>query len=140
MYTFCDCLILNRVTVTQASSSKEDGNFRFVEQPSEDFFCPVTLCLLLQPHLTTCCGTHLSQEAANKIMRDKKPCPLCKASNWMTMLDKFFQRRVMELHVFCTHNERGCGWQGALSDLERHVQSCPMKDSPLMADLVQLPL
>ena len=41
-----------------------EEDYPFVEQPSDDFFCPVTFSLLLQPHLTSCCGKHLSQEAA----------------------------------------------------------------------------
>ena len=47
------------------------------------------------------------------------------------MIDKNFLRQVNELRVFCRHEDRGCGWQGKLSGLERHVQSCPMKTAPL---------
>ena len=95
--------------------------FPFVEQPSEDFFCPVTYGLLLQPHLTACCGKHLSREAATWIQREGGACPLCKKPHLKTMLDKRFRRQVNELRVFCRHEDRGCGWQGELSDLECHV-------------------
>ena len=40
-----------------------EETFLFVEQPPADFFCPVTTDLLLQPHLTSCCGNYLSEEA-----------------------------------------------------------------------------
>ena len=40
------------------------------------------------------------------------------------------------LHVFCRHEDRGCGWHGELSDLECHIQSCPQKDGPLMTELI----
>ena len=53
------------------------------------------------------------------------------------MLNKHFQRLVNALHVFCRHEDRGCGWHGELSALERHIQSCPMKDRPLMTDLLK---
>ena len=53
------------------------------------------------------------------------------------MLNKHYQRQVNALHVFCRHEDRGCGWCGELSDLERHIQSCPMTDTPLMTDLLQ---
>ena len=56
------------------------------------------------------------------------------------MLNKHFQRQVNALHVFCHHEDRGCGWQGELSALERHIQSCPMADRPLMTDLLKLSL
>ena len=110
---------------------EEDYPLKFVEQPSKDFFCPVTYGLLLQPHLTSCCGKHLSQEAATRIQREGEPCPLCKRPYWRTMKNKGFRRQVNELRVFCRHEDRGCGWQGELSDLERHVQSCPIRDQPL---------
>ena len=41
-----------------------ERDFFFVERPSQDFFCPVSLELLLEPQLTSCCGHHLSLEAA----------------------------------------------------------------------------
>ena len=122
----------------QPPPAEED--FPFVDWPPEDFFCPVTYGLLLQPHLTACCGNHFSQDAVTKIQRGKGTCPLCNEPHFDTMLNKWFRRRVYELHVFCRHEDRGCGWQGELSDLEHHVQSCPMKTTPLMTDLQKLPV
>lgn len=115
-------------------------DYLFVEQPSDDFFCPVTFGLLLKPHLTSCCGKHLSHEAATRIQREGGACPLCKKPRWSTMLSKHFQRQVKSLHVFCRHEERGCGWQGELAAFQHHVQSCPMSEAPLMMDLLKSPL
>ena len=119
-------------------SSEED--YPFVEQPSKDFFCPVTFGLLLQPHLTSCCGNHISQEAASRIQRERGVCPLCNTHPWSTVLNKHFQRQVKSLRVFCRHDDRGCRWQGELEEIESHIQSCPMRDTPLMTDLIKLPL
>ena len=118
----------------------KEREYHFVEQLSKDFFCPVTLDLLLQPYQTNCCGKHLSQEAATRIEGEGRACPLCKEPHLNTMLDKWFRRQVHELHVFCRHEDRGCGWQGELSDLEFHVQACPLKTAPLMTDLLKLPV
>ena len=116
---------------SQASLAEQD--FLFVEQPSENFFCPVTYGLLLQPHLTACCGKHLSQEAAMKIQGETTiwlqgeggACPLCNMPDFVTLQDKCFLRKVKKLRVFCRHKERGCKWQGELFDLDHHLQSCP---------------
>ncbi|CAI8020848.1 hypothetical protein GBAR_LOCUS12429 [Geodia barretti] len=70
----------------QVSSVDED--YPFVEEPSDDFFCPVTTGVLLHPHLTSCCGNHLSEEAASRIQRDGGACPLCKKKDWSTVLNK----------------------------------------------------
>ena len=117
-----------------------EENYPFIEQPDEDFLCPVTFGLLLQPQLTSCCGKHLSQEAATRIQRGGGACPLCKMPRWSTVLNKHFQRQVNQLRVFCHHEDQECGWQGELSDLKRHIQSCPMRDQPLMTELLKLPL
>ena len=117
---------------TTQPGTNDIDEYPFVEQPSEDFFCPVTLGLLLQPHLTSCCGKHLSQEAATRIKKEKGACPLCKQSRWKGMLDKNFRRQVNSLHVLCRHENRGCGWQGELAAFHRHVGSCPMRDAPLL--------
>ena len=119
-------------------SSEED--YLFVEQPSKDLFCPVTFALLLQPHLTSCCGNHISQEAASRIQRKGGACPLCNTYSLRTVLNKHFQRQVKSLHVFCRHDDRGCGWQGELANFDSHVQSCPMRDALLMTELMKLPL
>ena len=135
--TWCTHHIYFRIS-DQPTPAQED--FPFIEQPSEEFFCPVTYGLLLQPHLTACCGKHLSQEAATRIQGEGGACPLCNEPHLTTVLDKRFRRQVNEFRVFCHHEDRGCGWQGELSDLERHVQSCPMKTTPLMTDLLKLPV
>ena len=111
------------------------SDYQFVEQPSQDFFCPVTCGLLLQPHLTSCCGNHISQEAASRIQRERGACPIYKTNPWNTMFSKHFHRQVKSCCVFCRHDDRGCGWQGELAEFDNHIQSCPMKDAPLMTSL-----
>ncbi|CAI8028766.1 TNF receptor-associated factor 4 [Geodia barretti] len=115
---------------TEESRLSPEEDYPFVEKPSEDFFCPVTLGLLLQPHQTSCCGKHLSEESATRIQREGGPCPLCKSPDWSTVLDKHVRRQVKELRVFCRHKEKGCWWKGELSDFTKHVQSCRFRYLP----------
>ena len=42
----------------------------------------------------------------------------------------YFHHQVHKLCVVCRHKERGCGWEGELSALEHHVESCSWKNSP----------
>ncbi|CAI8018852.1 TNF receptor-associated factor 4, partial [Geodia barretti] len=115
---------------TEESRLSPEEDYPFVEKPTEDFFCPVTLGLLLQPHLTSCCGKHLSEESATRIQGEGGPCPLCKSPDWSTLLDKHVRRQVKELHVFCRHKEKGCRWKGELSHFTQHVQSCQFRNLP----------
>ena len=96
----------------------------FAEQPPGDFYCPVSKDLLLQPHLTSCCGQHFSQFAAIRIQREGGACPLCKANHWSTMLNKRFQRKINVLQVFCCHKDKGCDWMGNLTNIFLHILSC----------------
>ena len=100
----------------------------------------MTTGVLLQPHLTSCCGNHLSEEAAARIKVKEGACPLCKEEYWSTMFSKHFQRQVNSLRVFCRREDRGCGWQGELAAFHHHVESCPMRDGPPMTELVKLPV
>ena len=101
--------------------------FDFVERPSKDFFCPVTFELLLDPHLTACCGNHLSQRAVSRLKREGNPCPICKKPSLATMLDKFHRRRVQAVQVRCPHTPGGCEWVGEVGELSQHIQSCPIR-------------
>ena len=111
-----------RATQTVQRSAEEE--YLFAEQPPDDFYCPVLKDLLLQPLLTSCCGQHLSLLAATRIQREGWPCPLCKAHSWNTMLNKHFQRQINALRVFCCHKDKGCVWQGELTDIFLHIVSC----------------
>ena len=45
--------------------------------------------------------------------------------------DEHARRKIHKLRVYCSHRRRGCEWVGELSDMDRHVESCPRKNSPL---------
>ena len=53
-------------------------DYDFVQQPDQDYYCPVTLDILLDPQQTTCCGHHISQQAANRSLRDHNHVPCVK--------------------------------------------------------------
>ena len=100
-----------------------DEEHDFVEQPSRDFFCPVTFDVLLEPYLTECCGHHLSETAYRQLQAQGKPCPVCKEEPLKAVKDKYHKRRVSSLKVRCPHKAKGCEWQGELGSLEQHLNA-----------------
>ena len=81
------------------ASNASNTEYDFVEEPSADYFCPVTFELLKDPQQTnSCCGKHLSRAVAEKLQEEGKPCPLCHAAPLKTADDLFFKRKVMELN------------------------------------------
>ena len=120
-----------------ASSNSE---FDFVEKPSEDYLCPVTFELLLDPVQTnSCCGNHLSRAVAEKLRAEGKPCPLCKEKPLRTTDDKFFRRKVRQLKVRCSNKSAGCEWVGELGELDNHLKPGSVEGQCDFVD-VQCPL
>ena len=109
----------------QTSCGQKD--FDFVDRPSQDFFCPVSLELLLEPQLTSCCGHHLSIEVVTRLLREGKACPMCNGEQWSAVLDKYHRRKVHEVRVRCWHKDNGCGWVGEINGLKRHADSCELR-------------
>ena len=113
----------------KSSTQLREREYDFVEKPSQDHMCPVTLELLRDPQQTTCCGQHLSLEAATRLQRERKPCPMCSEPNLTTMPDKFYKRKVNELKVRCPHKGNGCDWVGEVGNVDRHFASCLKRPS-----------
>ncbi len=113
---------------TYVSDTKETNQeFNFLEEPGPDFFCPVSMELLVEPVQTTCCGNHLSLAVASRIIKEGKACPLCIKETFALNDDKYFKRKVKELKVFCLRKKKGCIWTGELGDLNIHTTSCPKR-------------
>lgn len=129
MITTSLCAI-NRPTST-------DEPYEFVN-PSDDFRCPVTFDVLLNPHQTHCCGHQLSAETAIKLQREGKACPMCNEPHFTSSLDKHFRRKVNEQQVYCPNRKRGCKWMGQLGNVDSHKKSCPAKKRPIQADVGQI--
>ena len=103
------------------AAKDREREYDFVEQPPEDFFCPVTFAVLLEPYQTQCCANHLSQEAYQRLQG--QPCPVCREENLATTKDNYHKRRVLSLKVRCPHKAEGCQWQGELRSLEQHLNT-----------------
>ncbi len=87
----------------------------------KEFECPLCLLVTREPNLTGCCGQHFCQSCINRILTDRKPCPLCKEVNLSAFLHKKQRRKVLELKVRCSMKQRGCGWIGELGELASHT-------------------
>ena len=114
---------------TESLESQSDRllDYDFVEEPSQDYFCPISLSVLQDPHQSTCCGHHFSKEVALQLQQAGKPCPMCKEPDLTLVVDKFYKRKINELKVRCPNKGNGCDWVGELGKFEHHVSSCPKR-------------
>ena len=101
------------------------ADYDFVEEPAKEFFCAVTLALLVEPQQTDCCGHHISAEVARRLLGEGKACPMCQQPRFTTHSDKFHGRKIRQLIVRCPNKKSGCGWEGELGDVEAHMGCCP---------------
>ena len=113
--------------------------YSFVSEtdPCEEYICPMTDQIMLEPHQTDCCGNHLSASHAEKLTIENRPCPFCSVPSFKnsstnvrlvfsTRLDRFFQRKILNMLVYCPHRKQGCEWEGPIKDHKAHVQSCDL--------------
>ena len=122
-----DQRVRDRARPDEGDEATNQEEFDFVEQLSEDFFCPVTFELLLNPHQTTCCGHHLSEKAVKRLQREGKPCPMCKELKLVTMPDKFFKRKASAVLIRCPYKESECEWVGEVGGAKQHIRACPKR-------------
>lgn len=97
-----------------------DMAYEFVEEPPEEYLCPVSMELLVSANQTSCCGSHLSENIATELERDNKPCPICTQPELKSIKDLYFRRKVGQVKVYCFNRSKGCKWEGEVSRLEKH--------------------
>ena len=103
------------------ATGKGGYDYDFVTAPPKSLECPVCLLTFRDPHVISCCGNEFCQLCIERVQRDGKPCPLCNELNFTTLLHKKLVRDVNALVIRCPQKELGCGWEGELGQVERHL-------------------
>ena len=91
----------------------------FVDSLPDSLTCPVCLLPFRDPHLLSCCGANICETCIGRVKAADRPCPLCKQP-FVSLLDKGFRRKVLDLKVRCSRKKGGCKWEGELRHLENH--------------------
>ena len=93
----------------------------FVDSVPESLSCVVCLLPFRDPHLVSCCGAKFCAPCINQLIKAAgQPCPACGIQEFTTLLDRGYQRKVLNLKVFCSRKNNDCRWVGELHDLDRH--------------------
>ena len=102
-------------------------DYQFVnESPQEILICKICLLVSRNPYLSVCCGHVFCKSCIEKTKQNTaiiKACPMCRSQEFTTVVNKQVERLVKSLSVFCTNKEKGCKWQGELSDIDSHLTS-----------------
>ena len=95
----------------------------FVEDVPDHLLCIVCLGAFKDPHLLSCCGKKVCHLCITRIKNEGQPCPHCREPAFNTMLDKDFNRQVLNLQVYCSKKDDGCNWKGDLRRLDAHLEN-----------------
>ena len=79
----------------------EQYDCEFLETPPKEFECTICLNILKEPQLNNCCGQHFCQLCIQRIIDNEKPCPLCNKADFIVILDKKTERKILDLQVKC---------------------------------------
>ena len=91
----------------------------FVDPVPESLSCAVCLLPFRDPHLVSCCGKKYCAPCIGRVKAADQPCPVCK-QDFTSMLDRDYQRKVLNLKVVCSRKKNGCQWVGELRHLDDH--------------------
>ena len=57
-----------------------------------------------------------------RVLHAGQPCPHCREPKFTTMLDRAFERLVLNLKVYCDKKNEGCLWSKELRYLQKHLR------------------
>ena len=102
----------------------------FTEEPPKvlQCYCPICLLILREPFLVDCCGKSFCRACIQKIEAKKKSCPTCNKEKFEFIQNLGLQQPLYGFRVFCSNKEGGCGWQGELGQLDKHLNVDPHQD------------
>jgi len=109
-----------------ATLAWEEATIAFVTPPSKDFECTICLSVVREPFLTTCCGSHFCKGCVGKVKKSSNQFPACREKPINAVIDKYFQRQLNQLQVYCPRrsvqdSRFRCEWVGELGSVEEHL-------------------
>ena len=117
-----------------AARERENQTWDFVEDHDDKgmFLCKICMCVLMEPHLITCCGECVCRRCIDRhllrvsSMSDdrKKSCPFCRKDDFKLIENFDLKKSIYKLKVFCLYRKRGCMWSGKRSEGETHLHEC----------------
>ena len=93
----------------------------FTDSVPEDLNCKKCTLVARRITLTSCCGESYCHAYLAAIQRQGKPCPACGENEFTMFVHVKNQKKIINLQVYCSMKERGCGWSGTLEQLDTHL-------------------
>ena len=101
--------------------------YTFIEPPPHRYICNICHHPSREPCMTgECCqGQTICKSCLDQWqMKNSKAtaCPVCgKKGDFTAYPNYHIKREIKSLNIYCTNKEKGCEWQGELSDISNHL-------------------
>ncbi|KAL5502984.1 hypothetical protein EMCRGX_G009855 [Ephydatia muelleri] len=126
---------LKEKRLSQMKASEEDKaqintfGYHLVDEITDEYVCPVTRELLLDPLMTTCCGERISK---NAVKSNKQPCVFCTPCS---DCKQDVQRSNMDAHKMEDCPQRPfdcdyCDYSSSYADVMSHQLACGSRSLP----------
>lgn len=113
------------------NKGKQGGGYacKFIITPPGALLCQICQLVARDPQLSVCCGNNFCKSCLEKVTV-KERCPTCNdnESFFTTFPNKLSDREIKKLLIWCTNNEKGCGWRDELGNFEDHLILCEYED------------
>jgi len=107
-------------------------DYNFIDILPDRLVCRICHHTSRDPFLSVCCGNTFCSSCLDSAKNaDILNCPLCRCENFISVPNKQVDREIKSLHVMCTNKERGCEWQGELTNISKHLgnsDGCQFED------------
>ena len=97
--------------------------YNFVGALPDQLKCSICLHVLIDAHLTSCCGQYFCYSCITEALQRSRACPLC-AKPFTIFRAQNVIRQVDALPVKCSQEAAGCKWTGELRKLADHFRDC----------------
>jgi len=108
--------------------------YQFLITPPDWLICNICHHPSKEPYLSVCCGHTFCKSCLDGIKKSKaltNACPMCRNEEFGTVYNKQADRTIRSLRVSCANKERGCKWEGEVSNIANHLEdsnSCQFQD------------
>lgn len=89
--------------------------------PKDHLKCKICHLIIREPHVEVNCGEQFCKGCIENVQKADEPCPICKASSFQIYPQNKSRKEIQGLQVYCINKKQGCDWQGALKNLEGHL-------------------
>ena len=93
----------------------------FMDPVPEDFYCKSCNLVARKSTIASCCGETYCHACIADTQEQGKPCPACGEKEFTLTKQVKYQKKIRGLQAYCSMKERGCGWSGALEQLDTHL-------------------